>query len=95
MNESQSMSIRARINRFRGLSQPLREWRSTNWIGVAGTSRVLHDAPGEDAVPWKAKVGRVWKAIFDILNGETSIYNEESWFDLRQTHVPGFLLMIK
>ena len=68
----------------------------TNWTTeVAGTSRVLHDAPGEDAVPWKAKVGRVWKATFDILNGETSIYNEESWFDLRQTRVPGFLLMLK
>ena len=68
----------------------------TNWTTeVAGTSRVLHDAPGEDAVPWKAKVGCVWKATFDILNGETSVHREESWFDLRQTRVPGFLLMIK
>ena len=68
----------------------------TNWTTeVAGTSRVLHDAPGEDAVPWKAKVGRVWKATFDILNGETSIYREEAWFDLRQTRTPGFLLMLK
>ena len=68
----------------------------TNWTTeVAGTSRVLHDAPGEDAVPWKAKVGRVWKATFDILNGDTSIYSEEAWFDLRLTRVPGFLLMLK
>ena len=68
----------------------------TNWTTeVAGTSRVLYDAPGEDAVSWKAKVGRVWKATFDILNDETSIYREESWFDLRLTRVPGFLLMLK
>ena len=68
----------------------------TNWTTeVAGTSRVLYDAPGEDVVSRKLKVGCVWKATFDILNGEKSIYSEESWFDLRQTHVPGFLLMIK
>ena len=68
----------------------------TNWTTeVVGTSRVLQNAPGEDAVPWKAKVGSVWKATFDILNDETSIYSEEAWFDLRQTRVPGFLLMIK
>ena len=67
----------------------------TNWTTeVAGTSRVLQNAPGEDAVPWKAKVGCVWKATFDILNGETSVHREESWFDLRQTRVPGFLLMV-
>ena len=68
----------------------------TNWTTeVAGTSRVLHDAPGEDSVCWKPKAGRVWKATFDILNGDTSIYSEEAWFDLRLTRVPGFLLMIK
>ena len=68
----------------------------TNWTTeVAGTSRVLYDAPGEDVVSKKLKVGCVWKATFDILNGETSIYNEESWFDLRQTRAPGFLLMLK
>ena len=68
----------------------------TNWTTeVAGTSRVLHDAPGEDVVSRKLKVGCVWKATFDILNGETSVHREESWFDLRQTHVPGFFLMLK
>ena len=68
----------------------------TNWTTeVAGMSRVLHDAPGEDAVSRKFKVGCVWKATFDILNGETSVHREESWFDLRQTRTPGFLLMLK
>ena len=68
----------------------------TNWTTeVADTSSVLYDAPGEDTVCWKPKVGCVWKATFDILNGETSIYSEEAWFDLRQTRVPGFLLMLK
>ena len=68
----------------------------TNWTTeVADTSRVLYDAPGEDTVCWKPKVGRVWKATFDILNGEKSIYSEEAWFDLRQTRAPGFLLMLK
>ena len=68
----------------------------TNWTTeVAGTSRVLYDAPGEDVVSRKLKVGCVWKATFDILNDETSIYSEEAWFDLRQTRVPGFLLMLK
>ena len=68
----------------------------TNWTTeVADTFRVLYDAPGEDSVYWKPKVGRVWKATFDILNGDTGIYSEEAWFDLRQTRVPGFLLMIK
>ena len=68
----------------------------TNWTTeVADTSCVLYDAPGEDTVCWKPKVGCVWKATFDILNGETSIYSEEAWFDLRQTRTPGFLLMLK
>ena len=49
----------------------------TNWTTeVADTSCVLYDAPGEDTVCWKPKVGRVWKATFDILNGDTSIYSE-------------------
>ena len=68
----------------------------TNWTTeVAGTSRVLYDAPGEDVVSKKLKVGCVWKATFDILNGNTSIHSEEAWFDLRLTRTPGFYLMLR
>ena len=68
----------------------------TNWTTeVADTSRVLQNAPGEESVCWKPKVGGVWKATFDILNGNTSIHSEEAWFDLRLTRTPGFYLMLR
>ena len=68
--------------------------RNVRWTDeVSGMFRKLVDKPGEDAKPWRAKKG-VWKATFDILNGDTSIHREESWFDLRKTSTPGFMLMV-
>ena len=66
----------------------------TNWTDeVEGTFKVLVEKPGEDAKRWRAKKG-VWKATFDILNGDESVYREDAWFDLRNAITPGFMLMV-
>ena len=66
----------------------------TNWTDeVEGTFKVLVEKPGEDAKRWRAKKG-VWKATFDILNGDESVYREDAWFDLRNAIAPGFMLMV-
>ena len=67
----------------------------TKWTAEDARSfRKLHEKPGEGVVSWKPKKG-VWKATFDIITGDTSVYREEAWFDLRQARTPGFLLMLK
>ena len=60
---------------------------------MEGTFKVLVEKPGEDAKRWRAKKG-VWKATFDILNGDESVYREDAWFDLRNAIAPGFMLMV-
>ena len=65
----------------------------TKWAEVQGTSRELKKAVGEDAVKWKARKG-VWKATFDILNGDSRIHRETVIFDLRDSRGNGFVLML-
>ena len=66
----------------------------TSWTNeVSGTDAELVNKSGEGEKKWHPKKG-VWKATFDILNGDTSIHREESWFDLRKTSTPGFMLMV-
>ena len=65
----------------------------TKWAEVQGTSRELKKAVGEDAVKWKARKG-VWKATFDILNGDSRIHRETVIFDLRDSKGTGFVLTV-
>lgn len=64
------------------------------WVAMSGTATEFVRKVGEGAKKWKPKKG-VWKATFDILNGDTSVRREEAWFDLRKTSIPGFMLMLK
>lgn len=66
-----------------------------NWTEeVPGTSRVLKQDVGEGEVMWRARSG-VWKATFDILNGNTSIYQETALFDLRNSTGRGLILYVR
>ena len=74
-----------------GTTPDVYEWTDE----VPDTTHVLMKGPGEAAVKWKVEGKGVWKATFDILNGEESVHHEESWFDLRKTKgINGFMLMI-
>ena len=66
----------------------------TNWTDVvSGSFKELVNKNGEGEKKWRPRKG-VWKATFDILNDETSIYSADAWFDLRKTSMPGFALII-
>ena len=53
-------------------------------------------AAGEGEFKWRIEGKGVWKATFDILNGEESVHHEEAWFDLRKTKgINGFMLILR
>ena len=60
---------------------------------VAGTERVLREESDESSVRWRGH-GGVWRATFDILNGEDTVHTETAIFDMRE-FCPGFMLMLK
>ena len=65
-----------------------------NWTEVVpNTFAELVKKPGEGAIKWKPSKG-VWKATFDILNGEGSIYQETAFLDLRNSRSSGFALIL-
>ena len=64
----------------------------TTWT-ESGTPRVLRNAAGEGEVKWNPKKG-VWKATFDIRNGDTSIHHVESFFDLRNSRANGMAVIL-
>ena len=81
---------RVTIVQMKGSDPEVSSWTEE----VADTFKELANESGEgEAKKWKPKKG-VWKATFDILNGDTSIYSEDAWFDLRKTSTPGFMLMV-
>ena len=81
---------RVTIVQMKGSDPEVSSWTEE----VSDTFRELANESGEgEARKWKPKKG-VWKATFDILNGDTSIYSEDAWFDLRKTSTPGFMLMV-
>ena len=83
--------VRVTIVQMTGTAPDVCEWTDE----VPDTMRVLVKGPGEAAVKWKVEGKGVWKATFDILNGEECVHHEESWFDLRKTKgINGFMLMI-
>jgi len=67
----------------------------TNWTEVAGTEKVLKEAVGEGEVLWRAEVGRVWKATFEITTAGTVKHAETCYFDLRKTKGNGLVLYLK
>ena len=84
-------TVRVTIVQMTGTAPDAGEWTDE----VPDTMRVLVKGPGEAAVKWKVEGKGVWKATFDILNGEESVHHEESWFDLRKTKgINGFMLFL-
>ena len=68
----------------------------TTWTEVPGTASVLVNdvvGEGEKVARWNPKDG-VWKATFDILNGNSSIHQETAFFDLRSL-AKGMLIIFK
>ena len=83
--------VRVTIVQMTGTTPDVYGWTDE----VPGTTRVLMKGPGEAALKWQVEGKGVWKATFDILNGEESVHHEESWFDLRKTKgINGFVLLI-
>ena len=60
---------------------------------VPGTAKVLKQGIGDGEVPWNAKKG-VWRATFEILNGDKSIHEETAIFDLRNSTGNGLVIML-
>ena len=66
----------------------------TKWAEVPGTWRKLKEATDEGEVIWRAKKG-VWKATFEIFDGETLKGAQIKYFDLRNaTGSKGLVLFI-
>lgn len=65
-----------------------------DWDEVPGTLRELKREVGEGEVKWNARKG-VWRATFDILEGNVSIHPESVIFDLRKSRSPGMALFLK
>lgn len=59
---------------------------------VPGTRRVIRRATDESAVSWSVRSG-VWKAEFEILDGDKSVHFESVIFDMR-TLKKGFVLLV-
>ena len=66
---------------------------TTQWT-ESGDPIELYRGPGEGSVKWPKPEKGLWKATFDILNGDTGIYSEDAFFDLWKTRNPGFMLMV-
>ena len=65
----------------------------TTWAEVPGTWRKLKEATDEGEVKWRAKRG-VWKATFEIFDGETLKETQIKFFDLRNAKVSGFAIIL-
>ena len=65
----------------------------TTWT-EADVPRVLKEATDEGEVIWRARKG-VWKATFEIFDGETLEETQIKYFDLRNAAGYGFALILK
>lgn len=84
---------RVAIVRLTGEDPDVSTWTET----VPKSSRELVRKAGEGQVRWNPRQG-VWKATFDILNGDDSIHSETAIFDLRDAHGGGnvgFAILLK
>lgn len=81
---------RVTVVKLDGTDPDVRNWTEE----VPGTFRELRKAAGEGEVKWRARVG-VWKATFDIFNGDNGVYQEMSIFDLRGVRTQGLVISIR
>lgn len=65
----------------------------TKWTEVPKTARVLKTSTDEGEVIWNAKKG-VWRASFEILDGETPKDTQIKVFDLREAVGNGTVLVV-
>lgn len=67
----------------------------TKWTTeVRGTARTLKKATDEGEVKWRAKKG-VWRATFEIFDGETLKDTQIKYFDLREASGNGIIIFVK
>ena len=71
--------VRVRIVKVTGEGENVGEWTEE----VPGTARTLFGGVGESTVRWPYPKSGVWRATFDILNGDQSLRHYDSTFDLR------------
>ena len=64
-----------------------------DWDEVPGTFKELKRSVGEGEITWNARKG-VWRATFDILEGEDDIHQEAVLFDLRESRGPGMAIIL-
>ena len=65
----------------------------TTWTEMSGTARTLKEATDEGEVKWRAKKG-VWKATFEIFDGEELKDTQIKYFDLRNATGNGTVIFI-
>ena len=66
----------------------------TKWTTeVRGTARTLKEAADEGEVKWRAKKG-VWRATFEIFDGETLKDTQIKYFDLREASGNGTVIFV-
>lgn len=65
----------------------------TKWAEVPKTAQVLKTSADEGEVIWNAKKG-VWRASFEILDGETPKDTQIKVFDLREAVGNGLMFMV-
>lgn len=63
------------------------------WTELPKTRKELKRAVGEGEIKWYPRKG-VWKATFDILDGEDEVHHEETIFDLRDMRTNGLVMFI-
>ena len=82
-------SARVSIVQLEGTDPDVTKWTTE----VPGTARKLKEATDEGEVKWRAKKG-VWKATFEIFDGETLKETQIKYFDLRNANGNGLVLFV-
>ena len=82
-------SSRVSIVRLEGTDPDVTKWTTE----VPGTARVLKEATDEGEVKWRAKKG-VWKATFEIFDGDKLKETQIKYFDLRNANGNGLVLFV-
>lgn len=82
---------RVTVVQLTGTDSDVQTWTNE----VPNTRRVLAETSGEGEVRWRGKGLGVWKATFDILDGDDSLHQESVIFDLRTSRYGGFYLLVR
>ena len=81
---------RIEVVQLTGTNADVRVWTDE----VPGTSRELVKRAGESSARWRPRRG-VWKATFDVLDGDAGVHRETALFDLRRSRTGGVALILK